>query len=107
MKLVATTMGTSGQLAVRLSVLLIVGLAVLASEFGLDVILGAFTAGLITGIVIRGTDSHEFQTKLDAVGFGFLIPVFFIATGMDYDLDGLLSAPPPWPSCPGSRCCSW
>jgi Kef-type K+ transport system membrane component KefB len=91
-RLVETTMGTSGQLAVRLALLLIVGLAVLASEFGLDVILGAFAAGLITGIVIRGTDSHEFQTKLDAVGFGFLIPVFFIATGMDYDVDGLFSS---------------
>jgi Kef-type K+ transport system membrane component KefB len=90
-RLVETTMGTSGQLAVRLSLLLIVALAVLASEFGLDVILGAFAAGLITGIVIRGTDSHEFQGKLDAVGFGFLIPIFFIATGMDYDVDGLFS----------------
>jgi Kef-type K+ transport system membrane component KefB len=92
-RLVETTMGTSGQLAIRLALLLIVGLAVLASKFGLDVILGAFAAGLITGIVIRGTDAHEFQAKLDAVGFGFLIPVFFIATGMDYDLDGLLSSP--------------
>lgn len=92
-RLVETTMGTSGQLAVRLALLLIVGLAVLASEFGLDVILGAFAAGLITGIVIRNTESHEFETKLDAVGFGFLIPVFFIATGMDYDLDALFSDP--------------
>ncbi len=91
-RLLATTMGTSGQLAVRLSVLLIIGLAVVATEFGLDVILGAFTAGLITGVVIRGTESHEFQGKLDAVGFGFLIPVFFISTGMDYDIDGLFSS---------------
>ena len=90
-RLVETTMGTSGQLAVRLSVLLIVALAVLASQFGLDVILGAFAAGIIVGIVTRGTDAHEFAGKLDAVGFGFLIPVFFIATGMDYDLDGLFS----------------
>jgi len=88
-RLVQTTMGTSGQLAVRLSLLLIVALAVLASEFGLDVILGAFAAGIVVGIVIRGTDSEEFSGKLDAVGFGFLIPVFFIATGMDYDLDAL------------------
>jgi Kef-type K+ transport system membrane component KefB len=92
-RLVQTTMGTSGQLAVRLSLLLVVALAVLASEFGLDVILGAFAAGIVVGIVIRGTDSHEFLGKLDAVGFGFLIPVFFIATGMDYDLDGLFSDP--------------
>ncbi len=89
-RLVETTMGTSGQLAVRLSLLLIVALAVLAAEFGLDVILGAFAAGIVVGIVIRGSEAHEFLGKLDAVGFGFLIPVFFIATGMDYDLDALL-----------------
>ena len=92
-RLVETTMGTSGQLAVRLSVLLIIALAVLASEFGLDVILGAFAAGIVVGIVIRGTEAHEFLGKLDAIGFGFLIPVFFIATGMDYDLDALFSNP--------------
>ena len=91
-RLVETTMGTSGQLAVRLSLLLIIALTVLASEFGLDVILGAFAAGLITGIVIRGSEAEEFQGKLDAVGFGFLIPVFFIATGMDYDIESLFSS---------------
>jgi Kef-type K+ transport system membrane component KefB len=90
-RLLETTMGTSGQLAVRLSLLLVVALAALASEFGLDVILGAFAAGIVVGIVIRGTDASEFLGKLDAVGYGFLIPVFFIATGMDYDLDALFS----------------
>ncbi len=90
-RLLETTMGTSGQLAVRLSVLLVVALAALASEFGLDVILGAFAAGIVVGIVIRGSEAHEFLGKLDAVGYGFLIPVFFIATGMDYDLDALSS----------------
>ena len=92
-QLVEATMGTSGQLAVRLTVLLVVGLVVVASEFGLDVILGAFTAGIVVGIVIRGTEAQEFQSKIDAIGFGFLIPIFFIATGMDYDLDALLESP--------------
>jgi Kef-type K+ transport system membrane component KefB len=92
-RLVSTTMETSGQLAIRLSVLLIIALAVLASEFGLDVILGAFGAGIVVGMLVRGSESQEFAAKLDAVGFGFLIPVFFIATGMDYDLDALTSDP--------------
>ena len=90
-RLVETTMRTSGQLAIRLTMVLIVGLVVVASEFGLDVILGAFAAGIIVGIVIRETDSREFEAKLDALGFGFLIPIFFITTGMDYDLDALTS----------------
>jgi Kef-type K+ transport system membrane component KefB len=92
-RLVRTTMGTSGQLAVRLALLLIVGLVVLAAELDLDVILGAFVAGIVVGIVIRGTDAREFEAKLDAVGFGFLIPIFFIVTGMEYDLDALLADP--------------
>ena len=96
--LVRATMHTSGQLAVRLTLLVLTALAVLASEFGLDVILGAFTAGIIVGFVTRGEggdgpDSREFAAKLDAVGYGFLIPIFFIATGMDYDLDTLLDSP--------------
>jgi Kef-type K+ transport system membrane component KefB len=92
-RLVRTTMGTSGQLAVRLALLLIVGLVVLAAELDLDVILGAFVAGIVVGIVIRDTDARAFEAKLDAVGFGFLIPIFFIVTGMEYDLDALLDDP--------------
>ncbi|MET0958583.1 MAG: cation:proton antiporter [Solirubrobacterales bacterium] len=88
-RLLQTTMGTSGQLAVRLSLLLVIALAALAAEFGLDVILGAFAAGILVGIVIRDSEASEFLGKLDAVGYGFLIPVFFITTGMGYDLDAL------------------
>ncbi|MCD6015316.1 MAG: sodium:proton exchanger [Solirubrobacterales bacterium] len=92
-RLIETTMGTSGQLAVRLSVLLVIAMVALASEFSLDVILGAFAAGIIVGLVIRDRDAQEFEAKLDALGYGFLIPIFFIATGMDYDVDALLSSP--------------
>ncbi len=92
-RLVQTSMHTSGQLAVRLSILILAALVVLAAEFGLDIILGAFAAGIIVGFVTRGgTDSGEFEAKLDAVGYGFLIPIFFIATGMDYDVDALTSS---------------
>lgn len=93
-RLVESTMRTSGQVAVRLTLMVLVGLAVLASEFGLDVILGAFAAGIIVGFVTRGgTESGEFEGKLDALGYGFLIPIFFISTGMDFDLDALVESP--------------
>lgn len=93
-RLIESTMSTSGQVAVRLTLMVLVGLAVLASEFGLDVILGAFAAGIIVGFVTRGgTESGEFEAKLDALGYGFLIPIFFISTGMDFDLDALLESP--------------
>jgi Kef-type K+ transport system membrane component KefB len=92
-RLVESTMRTSGQLAIRLTLLVLVALTVLASELGLDVILGAFAAGIVVGFVTRGeADSNAFEDKLDAVGYGFLIPIFFISTGMGYDLDSLFDS---------------
>ncbi|MBA2240467.1 MAG: cation:proton antiporter [Solirubrobacterales bacterium] len=94
-RLVGTTMHSSAQLAVRLAVLLLVALVALAADLGLDLVLGAFTAGLIAGLVVKG-DEHaaaELRSKLEAVGFGFLVPIFFITTGIDFDLDLLLADP--------------
>jgi Kef-type K+ transport system membrane component KefB len=92
-RLVEATMHTSSQLAIRLAMLVLIGLFVLAAELGLDVILGAFAAGVVVGMVARGEDAEVFHVKLDAIGFGFFIPIFFIATGMGFDLDALLDDP--------------
>ncbi|HSI80004.1 MAG TPA: cation:proton antiporter [Solirubrobacterales bacterium] len=88
-RVVRETMLTSGQFAIRLALLVIVALVVLAADLGLDIVLGAFTAGIVVGLVTRGTDSRAFEAKLDAIGFGFLIPIFFIHTGMTFDVDSL------------------
>jgi Kef-type K+ transport system membrane component KefB len=92
-RLVNATMQTSGQFAVRLAVLLLAALVVLAADLGLDVILGAFVAGIIAGLALRDADSETFLDKLDAIGFGFFIPIFFITTGLDFDLDALIDHP--------------
>jgi Kef-type K+ transport system membrane component KefB/uncharacterized protein with GYD domain len=91
LRLVEATMHSSGQMAVRLSILLLAGLFVLADELGLDVILGAFLAGMVVAVVTRGVASREFRTKLDGIGYGFLVPVFFVTTGLRFDADGLIS----------------
>jgi Kef-type K+ transport system membrane component KefB len=81
---------SSSQLPVRLSLLLIVTLEFLAGHLGLDVLLGAFAAGMIVRIAVAGRgEQHQveiFRGKLEAVGFGFLVPVFFIVSGMNLDL---------------------
>jgi len=87
------TMHRSGQLPVRLSMLLLIALVYLASEFGLDVILGAFAAGLIVGLIARGPQAEPLHVKFDGIGYGFLIPIFFINSGMAFDLDALLASP--------------
>ncbi len=86
------TLESSSQLAVRITVVLVFGLVALASSLGLDILLGGFVAGLITRIALRGHEVEVFESKLTAVGFGFLIPFFFVTSGLTFDLDALLSS---------------
>ncbi|WP_238547026.1 cation:proton antiporter [Saccharopolyspora erythraea] len=73
---------TTAELRVRAAVALLVAFVVLAELFGLESILGAFLAGAVVGLIDRDTSTHpHFRTKLDAIGYGFLIPVFFISSG--------------------------
>ena len=80
---------TSGQLLVRLTVALVVVLLVLANSLGFDVVLGGFAAGMIARFTLRGRDAAQYERKLDAIAFGFLIPLFFIKSGMNLDLSAL------------------
>jgi Kef-type K+ transport system membrane component KefB len=81
---------TSSQVRVRLAVLILLVAAVIASSAGFETILGTFLAGAIFAVVIRGwSDVETFRKKLDAVGFGFFIPAFFIVSGMRLDLGAL------------------
>jgi Kef-type K+ transport system membrane component KefB len=91
--LLERTIESSSQLAVRLAVVLVFGLVALASDLGLDLLLGGFAAGLITRAALRGREVAQFESKLTAVGYGFFIPFFFITSGMKFDLDSLVSSP--------------
>lgn len=93
-RLVGETMHASGQLAVRVCMLLLLALVYLAVELGQDLILGAFAAGVVLGYATRDAPSLEdLWPKLDAIGYGLLIPFFFVRSGMTFDLDGLLESP--------------
>ena len=87
------TFEASSQLAVRLAVVLIFGLVALATELGLDLLLGGFVAGMITRLALRGREVAIFESKLTALGYGFLIPFFFVVTGMGFDAKGLVTSP--------------
>lgn len=85
---------TTAQIRVRGAVLLLIGFVGLAERFGLQTILGAFMAGVILRIVDRdATATHpHFRLKLEGIGYGFLIPVFFVSSGVEFDLSALLSS---------------
>ena len=85
----------SGQLRVRAALTLALACGVLAYRFGFASILGSFAAGLLVRIVesSRGEPNKEFLIKLDGIGFGFLVPIFFVATGVAFQLKGLEQQP--------------
>jgi Kef-type K+ transport system membrane component KefB len=85
---------TSAQIRVRGAFVLLVGMAALAEQLGLELILGAFAAGAILNHLDtdRGMTHPEFRLKLSAVGFGIFIPVFFVSSGIEFDLDALFAS---------------
>jgi len=86
---------TSAQLRVRASLTLALAFGVLAYRFGFASILGAFAAGLLVRIVdlARHSPHPQFRVKLEGIGFGFLVPIFFISTGVAFPLKALLTNP--------------
>lgn len=101
--LVVRLADTSAQIRVRLTVLLVAGLALAAQSLGFEAILGAFLAGLL----VRALDpeperSHPlYPVKIQAVGYGLLVPVFFVTSGLTLDLDGLVEHPAALAAVPG------
>jgi Kef-type K+ transport system membrane component KefB len=83
------TFEASSQLAVRITVVLVFGLVLLASNLGLDVLLGGFVAGMIVRLALKGRELQVFESKLTAVGFGFFVPFFFVTSGIEFDLAAL------------------
>jgi Kef-type K+ transport system membrane component KefB len=86
------TLESSSQLAVRWFVVLVFALALLANKLGLDLLLGGFAAGLITRQVLRKSEVEVFDSKLNAVAFGFFVPFFFVVSGLRLDVDALFSS---------------
>jgi Kef-type K+ transport system membrane component KefB len=91
-RVIAEGQHETAQLTLRITVLLLVLLLTVAEQFRLDAVLGAFVAGM----VLRrwaGASAPELESKLDVIGYGFFIPVFFVYSGMTVDLHAIVSAP--------------
>jgi len=90
--LLEQTLEKSSQLAVRWIVVLVFALALLASELGLDLLLGGFAAGMITRQVLKQREVPGFDSKLTGIAFGVFVPFFFVVSGMQLDLAALFSS---------------
>ena len=93
---VNATLHTSGQFAIRVVFLILSGLVALSIVLDLDMLLGAFAAGIVWRLIMRDADERDrdaVESKIEAVAFGFLVPVFFVYTGVTFDLQALLHDP--------------
>jgi Kef-type K+ transport system membrane component KefB len=86
---------TSSQTALRFTMLLLIGLLALAGTFGLDVVLGAFIAGVIVRRFSPPSAESALQIRIEAIGFGFLIPLFFVVSGANLDIESIVANPAP------------
>src|SRR6201996_180066 len=85
---------TTAQIRVRAAFVLLIGFTALADQVGLETILGAFAAGAMLSLVDRdeAMTHPQFRLKLEAVGFGVFIPVFFVTSGLRFDLNALFAS---------------
>ncbi len=93
-KLLVRLQDTTAAIRVRIAVALLLAFVALAGRVGVETILGAFVAGAVLGLVDTDTTTHpHFRLKLESIGFGFVVPVFFVTSGLRFDLESLLDDP--------------
>ncbi len=94
-ELLARLQDTTAQIRVRGAFLLLALFAALAERFGLEVILGTFLAGALLRLLDRDAmETHPLlRPKLDAIGYGVFVPVFFVSSGLRFDLRALAASP--------------
>lgn len=85
----------TGHFDVRAALALVLIFVAFSQELGVETILGAFMAGAIISLLSRQGDD-TLRVKLDAIGFGFFIPIFFIMFGATFDLRAAIASPTTW-----------
>lgn len=90
---ILTLMNDGGILPVRIALLVLLAFIALASQFGMEIVVGAYTAGMAVSILVSGTKAEILEDHLMAIGTGFFVPLFFIKSGADFDLHSLYASP--------------
>jgi Kef-type K+ transport system membrane component KefB len=94
-KLIEAGHHSSAQTGVRLAMVLLIGLLATAGLFGFDVVLGAFIAGIIVRRYVPTSDESAVELRIEAIAFGFFIPLFFVVSGAKLDVQSIIDNPLP------------
>lgn len=87
------TIDSSGQFPIRAAIFLLVVFVLIGESFGLDLVLGAFVAGAVARSLMPVSVHHDVMQRLSAIGYGFLVPIFFVTSGMELDLRAVVETP--------------
>ncbi len=91
LRVLQETVHTTGQFGVRTALFLMAALVFIAADAGFEFVLGAFAAGLVVGLALDSPEGRSVRMRLEGIGFGFVVPIYFVVTGMNFDLDSLLT----------------
>lgn len=83
---------TSSKTLMRVVMLILTGLMALSAVLRLDMVLGAFAAGVIVK-ALAPVNFASVETELRTLGFSFLIPLFFVTSGMSISLKDVVAHP--------------
>ncbi len=87
---------STAQIKVRGAIALMVLLIAASQVMGFEIILGAFLAGILTTLILGEEKTDQLEMKLDAIGYGFFIPIFFISVGINLDLNVFFASSGAW-----------
>ncbi|NOH11052.1 MAG: hypothetical protein HND51_05335 [Chloroflexi bacterium] len=91
-RLIEQLESATSQIKVRFALTILMTFVVLAEFVDIELILGAFLAGAVISLISRPEDRNLVE-KLDAMGYGFFIPVFFVMVGVQFELNTLIENP--------------
>ncbi len=94
-RLVRGGYSTSSQTGVRITMLVIVLFLGLSIGLGFDGVLGAFIAGILTRRIVPRDEESPLELRIEAIAFGFFIPIFFVVSGANLDINSILKNPLP------------
>lgn len=92
-ELIQRRLGDSELLPVRVAIVMLLGFVWLANVMGMETVVGAYAAGMAVAMLVDGTGAQALEGRLQTIGGGFFVPIFFIASGVELDLTELLTNP--------------
>ena len=87
----ATWLGAGGVLPFRVAMFILLGFVSLADSFGMETVVGAYAAGMAIAMLAGAAQDETLEDRLASIGSGFFVPLFFVVSGVTFNLPLLLS----------------